>query len=179
MATLFTIGHSTHSLKEFLNMLQTYEIKHLVDIRTIPKSRHVPWFNKDELRQALYTANIGYSHIKELGGLRRPRKDSINQAWHNLSFRGFADYMQTDEFYEGLRQLNQIIKENSRVVIMCSEAVPWRCHRSLIADAEVIRGKKVHHIISNTSVHPHSLTSFAVVEKSKKPMRIYYPEVLS
>src|SRR5262245_15616257 len=143
MPALYTIGHSTHSIEEFLDLLRTYKIKHLVDIRTIPKSRHVPWFNQENLRQALLAVNIGYTHIKDLGALRHASQNSINQACRTLSFRGFADYMQTAEFYEGLKKLNQIIKDHKKVVIMCAEAVPWRCHRSLIADAEVIRGNKV------------------------------------
>jgi uncharacterized protein (DUF488 family) len=176
MATLFTIGHSNHTLEEFINLLQTYDIKHLVDIRTIPQSRHVPWFNKDELSQALQAEGIHYSHLSKLGGLRHAHKDSINRAWRNLSFRGFADYMQTPEFYVGLKNLNEVIKENGKVVIMCAEAVPWRCHRSLIADAEVIRGNKVYHILSKTKIYPHTLTPFAIVDKSKRPMRIFYPK---
>lgn len=179
MSTLFTIGHSTHSLAEFIDLLHVYEIQHVVDVRTIPKSRHVPWFNKPEFSESLEAEKIHYTHLSELGGLRHAHKNSINLAWRNLSFRGFADYMQTKEFYVGLNKLNQILKENGKVVIMCAEAVPWRCHRSLIADAEIIRGIKVWHIFNKTTINPHTLTPFAVVDKSKRPMRVFYPQATS
>lgn len=175
MPKLYTIGHSTHSLKEFLTILHAHEITHLADVRTIPKSRHVPWFNENDLRTALHKEKITYTHIAKLGGLRRGHKDSINQGWHNASFRGFADYMQTPEFYAGLKELNQLIMRKRKVAIMCAEAVPWRCHRSLIADAEIVRGFTVLDIMSLTSVHAHTLTSFAVVDRSKRPIKIFYP----
>jgi uncharacterized protein (DUF488 family) len=113
--------------------------------------------------------------MQELGGLRHTHKDSINQGWHNASFRGFADYMQTPEFYVGLSKLNKLIKKGNNVAIMCAEAVPWRCHRSLIADAELVRHKRVFHIMSETAVHSHKLTPFAVVDRSKRPIKIFYP----
>lgn len=175
MPKLYTIGHSTHTLQEFLAMLRTHKITHIVDVRTIPKSRYVPWFNENELRAALRKVKISYTHLSSLGGLRKTHKDSINQGWRNTSFRGFADYMQTPEFYAGLKKLNQLIKEKGRLAIMCAEAVPWRCHRSLIADAEIVRGITVLDIMSNTSIYPHVLTSFAVVDRLKKPIKIYYP----
>ena len=175
MPTLYTIGHSSRPLEEFLEMLHAHQITHVVDVRTIPKSRHVPWSNESELKTSLHKEKIIYTHMKELGGLRRAKKDSINQSWHNASFRGFADYMQTREFYAGLKKLNRLLKRNNKVVIMCAEAVPWRCHRSLIADAEIIRGTNVLHIMSRTSVHPHELTAFAVVDRSKRPIKIFYP----
>lgn len=174
MPTLYTIGHSNRSLQDFIDILKAHHINRIVDIRTIPKSRHFPWFNQDALADALRKKHIIYKHIKSLGGLRHAAKDSINQGWHNASFRGFADYMQTKAFYQGLKSLNEIIKSKKKTAIMCAEAVPWRCHRSLIADAEIIRGVKVLHIMSRTSVHPHELTSFAVVDKSKRPFQIYY-----
>lgn len=176
MSKLYTIGHSTHSMQEFIEILQAHKITHIVDIRTVPKSRYVPWFNENRLKTRLHKTNISYTHMVELGGLRKPEKDSINQGWHNASFRAFADYMQTYEFYEGLKKLNQLIKQKGKVAIMCAEAVPWRCHRSLIADAEVVRGIKVLDIMSHTSIHPHKLTSFAVVDRSKRPIKIYYPK---
>jgi uncharacterized protein (DUF488 family) len=176
MPHLYTIGHSNHSLQEFIAILQAHEIARVVDIRTIPKSRHVPWFNSKHLKTALAKEKIAYVHMPELGGLRHASKDSINYGWHNASFRGFADYMQTQEFYEALKKLNELLKDKKKTAIMCAEAVPWRCHRSLIADAEIIRGIKVTDIMSKTSVHQHELTSFAVVDKSKRPIKIYYPK---
>ncbi len=174
MSKLYTIGHSTHTIHEFLAMLYAYEIKHLVDVRTIPKSRHVPWFNENKLRTTLNKQNIAYTHLAELGGLRKTHKDSINQGWRNASFRGFADYMQTPEFYLALKKLNQLIKLNKKVAIMCAEAVPWRCHRSLIADAEIVRGITVLDIMSVTSLHTHQLTPFAVVDRETRPIKVYY-----
>lgn len=178
MSKLYTIGHSTRSLEEFIALLHDYKITHLVDIRTVPKSRHVPWFNEKELSAALRKERINYSHMIELGGLRHSHKDSINQGWHNASFRGFADYMQTSEFYAGLKKLNQLIKGSGKVAIMCAEAVPWRCHRSLIADAEIVRGIVVFHIISATNALAHKLTQFAVVDRKKRPIKIYYPDAI-
>lgn len=175
MSKLYTIGHSTRTLNEFMAILHAYKITDLVDIRTVPKSRHVPWFNEDTLKLALDKEKIYYTHMEELGGLRHAHKDSINQGWHNASFRGFADYMQTPEFYAGLKQLNKLIKKGNNVVIMCAEAVPWRCHRSLIADAEIVRRIRVFHIMSETAAHAHKLTPFAVVDRSKRPIKIFYP----
>ncbi len=176
MPKLFTIGHSSHTFQEFLTLLNAYQIKQVVDIRTIPKSRYVPWFNQNTLKSALNKAKIHYIHLPELGGLRRTSKDSINQGWHNASFRGFADYMQTPEFYAGLKKLNQLIKRKGNTAIMCAEAVPWRCHRSLIADAEIVRRIPVFHIMSPTNLHAHELTPFAVIDRKKRPIKIYYPK---
>jgi len=175
MPTLYTIGHSTRTLKEFMAILHAYNITQLVDIRTVPKSRHVPWFNQNALKLALRKEHIHYIHMQELGGLRHTHKNSINQGWLNTSFRGFADYMQTPEFYAGLKQLNQLIKKKNNVVMMCAEAVPWRCHRSLIADAEIVRHTKVLHIMSETSVHAHKLIPFAVIDRTKRPIKVFYP----
>jgi uncharacterized protein (DUF488 family) len=178
MPTLYTIGHSTHTLQEFLAILHAHQITQIVDVRTIPKSRHVPWFNEQELKISLRKEKIGYIHISKLGGLRRTTKNSINMGWRNTSFRGFADYMQTSEFFAGLKALNKIIKEKARVAIMCAEAVPWRCHRSLIADAEIVRHFVVWEIMSKTSIHAHKLTDFAVVNRKKRPIQIYYPKII-
>jgi len=175
MSKLYTIGHSTRSLKKFIALLHTYNITHLVDVRTVPKSRHVPWFNEKELSAVLCKEHINYSHMLELGGLRHAHKESINQGWHNASFRGYADYMQTPGFYSGLKQLNQLMKEGGKVVVMCAEAVPWRCHRSLIADAEIVRGIDVFHIMNEAAVNPHKLTPFAVVDRAKRHIKVYYP----
>ena len=177
MPTLYTIGHSTHTMQEFLDLLHAYKIMHIVDVRAIPKSRHVPWFNEKDLETALYKEKIAYTHLSKLGGLRRANKNSINIGWHNVSFRGFADYMQTPQFFEGLKELNELITRNHRVAIMCAEAVPWRCHRSLIADAEVVRHFVVWEIMSKTSAHRHKLTPFAVINRQKRPIQIYYPKI--
>src|SRR6185312_1035753 len=139
MPTLYTIGHSNRTLPDFIALLHAHKITRVVDVRTIPKSRKMPWFNQEKLKQALRKEKIAYTHMPKLGGLRHTNKQSINQAWINLSFRGFADYMQTEGFYEGLKALNQYMKGRKKVAIMCVEAVPWRCHRSLIADAEIVR----------------------------------------
>lgn len=176
MPILYTVGHSNHTLDEFLELLHTYQITHLVDIRTIPRSRHVPWFNKNSLKNALHKNKIAYSHMAKLGGLRHANKNSVNPGWKNASFRGFADYMQTPIFFEGLKELNSLIKKEC-VAIMCAEAVPWRCHRSLIADAEVVRKIKVLDILSKTSLRAHKLTDFAVVDKNKKPIQIFYKKI--
>ncbi len=167
---MFTIGHSTRTLEELLELLKHYGVTELVDIRSIPKSRHNPQFNGPELAHFLRNHRIGYHHLKKLGGLRHAQSDSINTAWNNLSFRGFADYMQTEEFKEGLAELIQIGHEKT-VAIMCSEAVPWRCHRSLIGDALLVHGIQVEDIFSITSIKPHDMTPWAIV----KGMTITYP----
>lgn len=177
MTKLYTIGHSNHSLQEFIEILQSHEIAQIIDIRTMPHSRHVPWFNKETLKKELNKSKIAYHHLGALGGLRHTSKNSINNAWKNKSFRGYADYMQTREFFEGLKKLNALMKKKSnKTAIMCAEALPWRCHRSMVADAEVVRGIKVFDIMSKTSLHEHHLTSFAVVDRTKRPIKIYYPE---
>jgi uncharacterized protein (DUF488 family) len=160
--TIYTIGHSTRTLEEFIAILKSFDIEEVVDIRTIPKSRHNPQFNEHELAQALRNHHIGYRHMKGLGGLRHRTKDSINTAWHNASFRGFADYMQTDEFAKSLDDL-LAIAHHKKTVIMCAEAVPWRCHRSLIGDALLIHHVDVIDIISETSTRAHTLTPWAKV----------------
>jgi uncharacterized protein (DUF488 family) len=160
---VFTIGHSTRPIEDFIALLRAHNIQLLVDVRTVPRSRHNPQFNRDTLPDSLDLAHIKYLHLPELGGLRHARKDSTNTAWRNLSFRGFADYMETPEFEKGL----SILIEESRsrpTAIMCAEAVPWRCHRSLIADALVARGVPVFEISSATRVQPHKITPFAQIE---------------
>jgi uncharacterized protein (DUF488 family) len=161
--TILTIGHSTRSIEEFLSILQAHEVEQLVDVRTIPKSRRVPQFNQDALAEKIQAARIRYVHLKELGGLRRPRKDSINTGWRKASFRGYADYMGTEEFRAALERLFEIGRERD-TAIMCAEAVPWRCHRSLIGDALLVRGVQVQDIMSATSRREHTLTPFAHVE---------------
>lgn len=161
-STILTIGHSTRPIEVFIKILQSYNVTRVVDIRTIPRSRHNPQFNKEALTISLKGYNIGYTHMAGLGGLRHAKKDSPNTGWRNASFRGFADYMQTAEFETGLAELTSI-SQKERVVIMCAEAVPWRCHRSLIADALLVRGINVEHIISLESCRVHTLTPWAKV----------------
>lgn len=168
---IFTIGHSTHDIEFFKAILKAYKINQLIDIRTIPYSRHNPQFNFDTLPTTLRNARIGYRHIKALGGLRRPHKDSINTGWISAAFRGFADYMQTDAFIKALALLIKIAK-TKRVVIMCAEAVPWRCHRTLIADALLIRNIIVEDIYSLTQSKIHKLTPWAKIEGKT----IIYPQ---
>jgi len=168
--TVSTIGHSTHPIEEFIGMLQAHGIRCLVDVRTIPKSRRNPQFTKEDLAKSLQNAGIPYRHLPGLGGLRHPRKDSTNTGWRNASFRGYADYMQTPEFDENLRNLITIAS-GAPTAIMCAEAVPWRCHRSLIADALLARGIPVLEILSATKSQPHTITPFAKVEGQ----RVIYP----
>lgn len=160
---ILSVGHSAHSIDEFVEMLVAHGIEQLVDVRTIPRSRRNPQYNTKELATALECAHIGYTHMPGLGGLRYPRKDSINTAWQNASFRGYADYMQTSQFGESLRELIDVAAAQ-RTAIVCAEAVPWRCHRSLIADALTARGIAVDHIMSKTSRKPHSYTPFARID---------------
>lgn len=157
-----TLGHSTLTLDDFIALLQQHAVQQLVDIRTLPRSRHNPQFNRDTLAQTLVAAGIAYRHMPALGGLRHARKDSPNQGWHNASFRGFADYMQTPAFAQALDALLALASQ-SRLALMCAEAVPWRCHRSLVADALLVRGEPVLEIISAHSQRLHSLTPFAHV----------------
>ncbi len=161
--TITTIGHSTHPIDEFIALLKNYGIEQLVDVRTVPKSRHVPQFNSEALAEALGKQGIGYVHLKELGGLRHAKKDSINTGWRNASFRGYADYMATEEFAKGIDRLVELAT-SKRTVLMCAEAVPWRCHRSLVGDALLVRGSAVEDVMSATSVRPHKLTEFAKVD---------------
>jgi uncharacterized protein (DUF488 family) len=171
---LFTVGHSNRTFEEFLALLRAHSIGRIVDVRTVPRSRRVPWFNEETLAPALNKAHIRYAHLPELGGLRRPQKDSSNLGWKNSSFRGFADYMATPEFEKGLLKLNGMLSD-LKTAVMCAEAVPWRCHRSLISDAETARGVPVEHLMTATSVRPHEMTSFAVVDKRSKPPKVGYP----
>src|ERR1700681_3518131 len=160
---IFTLGHSTLPIEVFLTLLQAYGIERLVDIPTNPRSRHNPQSNDTDLASSLKARHLQYVHLKALGGLRRPRKDSPNTGWRNGGFRGFADYMQTAEFRDALAALMRISREN-RVAIMCAEAVPWRCHRSLVADALMARGVTVEHILAGKATKAHAYTAFARVE---------------
>ncbi len=158
-----TIGHSVHPIDEFIRILRAHGIRRLVDVRTIPRSRRNPQFNGESLALSLHAAGIEYRHLPGLGGLRRPRKDSINTGWRNASFRGYADYMQSPEFSENLDRLTEIASE-APTAIMCAEAVPWRCHRSLVADALVARGIQVMEILTAAKSQPHAMTPFAILE---------------
>ena len=169
-AVVFTVGHSTRPIEEFLALLKAHGVRLLVDVRTVPRSRHNPQFNQEQLRTALRGARIGYRHMKGLGGLRHPRKDSPNGAWRNASFRGFADYMQTEEFTENLGRLVELAQER-QTAIMCAEAVPWRCHRSLIGDALLVRRIGVEEMSSLSSTRPLTLTPWARV----RGKRVLYP----
>jgi uncharacterized protein (DUF488 family) len=157
-----TIGHSNRPIEEFIDLLRQNDIDCVLDIRTVPKSRHNPQFGQDVLPASLAEAGIAYRHIPGLGGLRHPRKDSPNSGWRNASFRGYADYMQTAEFAENVEVVVDLARK-TRCVLMCAESVPWRCHRSMVADALSVRGVLVEHIISKQKRRPHALTPFARV----------------
>ena len=167
---MFTVGHSTLPIERFIALLQTYGVKRLVDIRTMPRSRHNPQFNDTSLAESLTARQIEYVHIQALGGLRRAHKDSPNTGWRNEGFRGYADYMQGEEFRDALETLIRMSRQE-RAAIMCAEAVPWRCHRSLVADALSVRGIPAVEILSESSYRMHKLTPFARVEGT----RITYP----
>ncbi|HEX3432115.1 MAG TPA: DUF488 domain-containing protein [Rhizomicrobium sp.] len=166
---IFTVGHSTLPVERFLALLARYGVERLADIRTLPRSRYNPQFNSEALAGALAAAGIDYVPLPALGGLRHPRKDSPNSGWRNKSFRGYADYMQTAAFEEALAALIRL-GTGKRTAIMCAEAVPWRCHRSLVADALAVRGVPVVEILPE-SHRLHRLTPFAAVEGG----RITYP----
>jgi len=167
---VLTIGHSTHTWDDFRDLLRAHHVKRVVDVRSIPRSRHNPQFNRETLRTKLRSAGIGYVHLQKLGGLRHARRDSPNMGWRNTSFRGFADYMQTSKFEAGLERLIKLAGQK-RSAIMCAESVPWRCHRSLIADALTVNGIRVDDIMSMKRSQVHSLTPFARVQGH----RVTYP----
>jgi uncharacterized protein (DUF488 family) len=162
---VMTIGHSTHTLEEFIRLLQGHGATCVVDVRTVPRSRHNPQFNQTSLVRSLKKAGLGYIHAPGLGGLRHAQRDSPNVGWRNASFRGYADHMQTPEFARSLEEII-LLANKERIVLMCAEAVPWRCHRSLIADALVIRGIRTEDILSPTRRHVHTLTPFAKVRNT-------------
>lgn len=169
--TIYTIGHSTHTTREFIKILKSFGITLLVDIRSYPGSRYCPQFGKARLTRNLLRNHIGYLHMEGLGGRRHVNKEmDLNLAWKNLNFRGYADYMQTKEFKENLKQLIKISKKET-IAIMCAEAVPWRCHRSLVGDALLVQGIEVLDIFSIGKTKEHKLTSFAKVKR----MQITYP----
>lgn len=159
---ILTVGHSTRPWPEFLDLLQDHRVMLLADVRTVPRSRHNPQYERDALEKSLGEAGIAYRHMPGLGGLRKPRTDSINMGWRNESFRGYADYMQTPAFAAALAELIAL-GERGCVCIMCAEAVPWRCHRSLVADALMAHGVEVRHIMAPDKTPQHNLTPFAEV----------------
>ncbi len=168
--TVFTIGHSTRPLEEFIEILKAHGVQRVVDVRSVPRSRHNPQFNRESLARHLRAARIGYVHLKKLGGLRHAKADSKNLGWHNASFRGFADYMQTADFQVSLTRLEKLAVTKPSA-IMCAEAVPWRCHRSLIADALLVRRFPVEDIMTAARAEAHELTPFARV----RGLQITYP----
>lgn len=171
---VYTIGHGTRTLEAFEELLRGYGVGCVADVRSVPRSRHNPQFNQDALPIALRAVGIEYAHLARLGGLRHARADSPNTAWRNLSFRGYADYMSMPEFDQGLEELLNLARQR-RIAVMCAESVPWRCHRSLIADALLIRGVRVEHILSVGCHATHQLTPWARVEG----LRICYPPELA
>lgn len=170
MKRMYTVGHSTHPFDEFVELLRAHDVEQVVDVRSVPQSRHNPQFGHDALTESLPSQRIRYQWIERLGGLRHTTKNSINGAWRNTSFRGYADYMQTEPFQEGIDQLCTAAT-GAVTTIMCAEAVPWRCHRSLIGDALLLRDYQVLDIMSPTAAKPHTMTSFAKIDGT----RIWYP----
>ncbi len=170
-STVYTVGHSTRTAEELIRILRKYGIVRLVDVRTVPRSKRNPQFNRESLPETLATGGIGYTHLPELGGFRHTRPDSPNTGWRNESFRGFADYMLTDGFQGGVKKLVSIA-EGGTTAIMCAEAVPWRCHRSLIADALLVNGIPVEDILDLEHSQPHRMTPFAHWDGA----RLTYPE---
>jgi uncharacterized protein (DUF488 family) len=167
---IFTVGHSTHPIEAFIDMLAAHGVRQLSDVRTIPRSRHNPQFNSEALAAELARHGIAYRHLPGLGGLRHPRTDSINTGWKNASFRGYADYMQTSEFNQAIERAVHLA-QTTMSALLCAEAVPWRCHRSLVADALLVRGIHVEQIIDGGKPTEHKLTPFARVRGT----RITYP----
>ncbi len=167
---IFSIGHSTRTIAEFIRLLKAHSIELLVDIRTVPRSRFNPQFDQEALRKKLGAAGIGYIHLKGLGGLRKPSPESVNKAWRNASFRGFADYMQTRDFAISMKELI-LLGKKKRSAIMCAEGNPFRCHRSLVADALLVRKVKALEITGLSTAHEHVMTAFAVA----KGKQVTYP----
>jgi len=173
---IHTIGHSTRSLADFLGLLRAHEVTQIGDVRTVPKSRRHPHFSREALERSLPEAGVAYRHFAALGGLRKPRKDSRNIGWRHEGFRGYADYMETPEFDRALDDLLAWADaaDPRRSAIMCAEAVWWRCHRQLIADALVARGIETRHIVSTGQAKPHAVTEFARIEGT----RVAYPGLI-
>lgn len=159
---VLTVGHSTRTVEEFIALLQAHAVSRVIDVRTVPRSRHNPQFNQAVLPGSLNKAGLEYVHMPKLGGLRHAQRESLNMGWRNASFRGYADYMQTPEFEQSLEELSRLAKQD-QIALMCAEAVPWRCHRSLIADALLVRAIRTEDILSPTRRQVHTLTPFAKV----------------
>jgi len=174
MMTVLTIGHSTRAIAEFMRLLEAHGVERVLDVRRIPRSAHNPQFSRERLARALRRAGIHYRHMPGLGGRRHPRRDSINTGWRNASFRGYADYMQTETFSRSLDRCISFARRE-QVALMCAEAVPWRCHRSLIADALAARGIAVHEIVSGVRTRAHAVTPWALI----KGTRVIYPATLA
>jgi uncharacterized protein (DUF488 family) len=170
MLEIFTIGHSNRTWLEFLKLLRAHGIQRVIDVRSIPASRHNPQFNRAVLAAKLRSTKIAYVHLRKLGGRRRAKSNSVNMGWRNTSFRGYADFMQTAEFQAGLDRAIKLAAKK-KTVLMCAEAVPWRCHRSLIADALLVRKIRVADIVGGKTARAHKLTPFARV----RAKRITYP----
>jgi uncharacterized protein (DUF488 family) len=167
---IFSIGHSTHDLPTFVGLLDRHGIGHVVDVRSFPRSRRLPYFNAESLGPSLAAEGIDYTHLPALGGRRRPVAGSPNDGWRHPGFRGYADHMATDRFQEGLRNLEELA-EQVPTAYLCAESLWWRCHRQLLSDALTVAGWRVQHILADGSLQPHPLTPFAVVEGG----RITYP----
>jgi uncharacterized protein (DUF488 family) len=164
---LWTIGHSTRKIEQFTSLLEENGIKLVVDVRSLPGSKRYPQFNKEGLAQSLREHGIRYEHLPELGGRRKPRPESRNTAWRNVSFRGYADWMETDEFRKGIERLVDLRSEVGPAAIMCAEAVWWRCHRALISDCLKARGIEIMHILDLNKSEPHPFTSAARIVNGK------------
>jgi len=164
--TIWTIGHSTHSIEEFIELLQAHGIQQLIDIRTLPGSKRHPHYNQENLEASLAEAGIHYRHMKGLGGLRKPKPDSPNLGWKNSGFRGYADYMQSEAFQEELAELIKLGKKKP-TAMMCAEALPWRCHRNLVADALSTKDVETRHIMTLKQAPAHRRTAFAKVKNGK------------
>lgn len=167
ISRIWTIGHSTRTIDDFISLLEENEIKLLADVRSLPGSKRYPQFNREALAESLNARGIRYEHFPELGGRRKPKPDSRNTAWRNASFRGYADYMETEEFQAGIQRLLALARETGPAAIMCAEAVWWRCHRSLISDYLKVRGIDVMHILDACKTEPHPYTSAARIVNGK------------
>ena len=167
ISTIWTIGHSTRNIDFFISLLEENGIKALVDVRSLPGSKRYPQFNKEALAESLNARGIRYEHFPELGGRRKARLGSHNTAWRNASFRGYADYMETEQFQNGVEHLLNLAREGGPIAIMCAEAVWWRCHRSLISDYLKSHGIEVVHILDANKIEPHPFTSAARIVNGK------------
>jgi uncharacterized protein (DUF488 family) len=167
MKNIWTIGHSTRGIEEFIALLRENKINALADVRLLPGSGRYPHFNAEALRESLGQNQIVYEHFPELGGRRKPRADSPNRAWRNDAFRGYADYMETKEFAAGIQRLKKLAETQGATAVMCAEAVWWQCHRSLISDYLKVRGVEVRHILAKGKVQEHPYTSAATLVNGK------------